>query len=35
MKCAEGNSPVDCFRRRGNKQSEAIDATAPGHPLAL
>jgi hypothetical protein len=27
---AEENSPVDCFRRRGNEQSEAIGAVAPG-----
>ena len=25
---AEENSPVDCFRRRGNERSEAIDAGA-------
>ena len=27
---AEENSPVDCFRRRGNERSEAIGAGAPG-----
>ena len=27
---AEENSPVDCFRRRGNERSEAIGAAAPG-----
>ena len=25
----EENSPVDCFRRRGNERSEAIGAAAP------
>ena len=25
---AEENSPMDCFRRRGNERSEAIDAGA-------
>ena len=29
-KSAEENSPVDCFRRRGNERSEAIGAGALG-----
>ena len=28
-KLAEENSPVECFRRRGNERSEAIGAAAP------
>ncbi len=31
---AEENSPVDCFRRRGNERSEAIGAGSAGqNPL--
>ena len=32
---AEENSPVDCFRRRANVQSEAKEATASEKSLAL
>ena len=32
---AEENSPVDCFRRRGNERSEAIGAAAPERSHAL
>ena len=35
-KLAEENSPVECFRRRGNERSEAIGAAAPDRsPLQL
>ena len=30
---AEENSPVDCFCRRANEQSEAKEATASENPL--
>ena len=32
---AEENSPVDCFCRRANEQSEAKEATASEKSLAL
>ena len=31
---AEENSPVDCFRRRANERSEAIEAAASEKSLA-
>lgn len=31
----EENSPVDCFRRRANEQSEAIEAAASAKSLTL
>lgn len=32
---AEENSPVDCFRRRGNERSEAIEPAGSEKSLAL